>query len=109
MMNNVKGFVKRNKMKLYTAFSASVITLSIQTMAFAADDDWGVRIKNWILTQASALALAAVVIILIPMIMKKMWAAMIGTLIGAAVALYFINNPDALVSIGGTIKKIIFG
>jgi hypothetical protein len=108
MMNNVKGFVKRNKMKLYTAFSASVITLAMQTIVFA-DDNWGVNIKNWILEQASALALAAVVIILIPMIMKKMWAAMIGTLIGAAVALYFINNPDALVTIGGTIKKIIFG
>ncbi|MFW5648280.1 MAG: TcpD family membrane protein [Candidatus Alkaliphilus sp. MAG34] len=108
MMNNVKGFVKRNKMKFYTAFSASVITLAMQTIVFA-DDNWGVNIKNWILEQASALALAAVVIILIPMIMKKMWAAMIGTLIGAAVALYFINNPDALVTIGGTIKKIIFG
>lgn len=107
-MNNVKRFLEKNKMKLYTAYSASVLTLSMQVIAFA-DDNWGVNIKNWILQQASALALAAVVIILIPMIMKKMWAAMIGTLIGAAVALYFINNPDSLITIGATIKEIIFG
>lgn len=107
-MKNIMGFLKKNKMRIYTAFSTGLIVFSVQVVAFA-DNDWGVNIKNWILNQASALALCAVVIILIPLIMKKMWAAMIGTLVGASVALYFINNPDTLTTIGGAIKKIIFG
>lgn len=108
MLNKVKGFISRNQKKLYVAFSAGVLTTAFSTMAYA-ENDWGKNAADWIKTQAEYLALAAVVIILIPMIVKKMWAAMIGTIILGAVAVYFVSNPDQLVTIGASIKKIIFG
>ncbi|MEN8906292.1 MAG: hypothetical protein ABF289_10085 [Clostridiales bacterium] len=70
--------------------------------------DWGINIKDWLLTQASAVALAAVAIIIIPMIFKKMWAGLIGTLFTSAIALLFVNKPQMLTGIGQIIYNIIF-
>lgn len=108
MNKKVRSFISRNQKKLYILFSTSVLMMT-PILAFAGDNEWGKNLADWIKTQASALALAAIVIIMVPLIVKKMWAAMIGTLVGGAVALYFVNNPDQLTTIGGAIKKIIFG
>jgi len=70
--------------------------------------DWGINIKDWILAQASAVALAAVVVIIIPLIIKKMWAGLIGTLFTSAIALFFINKPQTLQSIGTILYDIVF-
>jgi hypothetical protein len=70
--------------------------------------DWGVNIRDWILTQASAIALAAVAIIIIPLIIKKMWAGLIGTVFASAFALFFVNKPQTLESIGKIIYSIVF-
>jgi len=69
--------------------------------------DWGTNVKSWILSQASALAIAAVVIILIPLILKRQWSNLIGTLIVGAIAIYFVNNPDTLLDIGRGIYDLI--
>lgn len=94
--------------KLYVGFSSLLLTASMYTVAFA-DGEWGENLKNWIVKQASALALAAVVIIIIPLIIRKAWMALIGTLAASAIALFFVNNPDKLQAIGATLYKIIFG
>jgi len=70
--------------------------------------DWGINIRDWILTQASAVALAAVVVIIVPLILKKMWAGLAGTLFTSAIALFFINKPQTLESIGKIMYDIIF-
>lgn len=75
---------------------------------FLLENNWGINIRDWILVQASAIALAAVAVIIIPLILKKMWAALISTLLASAVALFFINRPDYLETIGVAIYKIIF-
>jgi len=71
------------------------------------DMNWGDNAKKWITSQASALAIAAVVIILIPLILKKQWANLIGTIVVGAIAIYFVNNPDTLSTIGKGIYDII--
>lgn len=71
--------------------------------------DWGINTKNWIVDQASALALAAIVIVIIPLILKKQWAGLLGTLTAGAVAIYFTTKPDTLVGIGQIIYGIISG
>jgi len=70
--------------------------------------EWGVNFKDWILQQASAVALAAVVVTIIPMIWKKMWAGLIGTLCAAAIGLFFVNKPETLKSIGEIFYQIVF-
>jgi hypothetical protein len=72
------------------------------------ENNWGINVRDWILVQASAVALAAVAIIIIPLIMKKMWMALISTLLASAVGLFFINSPDTLQSIGTIIYQIVF-
>jgi len=69
---------------------------------------WGVNIKDWILEQAAAVALAAVVIAIIPLVFKKMWAGLIGTLFASAIALFFINKPQTLQTIGSIVYDIVF-
>jgi hypothetical protein len=71
------------------------------------DMNWGQNVKKWITDQASAIALAVVVIILIPLILKKQWANLIGTLVVGAIALYFVNSPETLQEIGRSLYGII--
>jgi hypothetical protein len=72
------------------------------------ESDWGINLRNWILTQASAVALAAIAVIIIPLILKKMWAGLISTLLASAVGLFFVNRPDYLDKLGTAIYNIIF-
>ena len=71
--------------------------------------DWGTNTKNWVVAQASALALAAVVIVIIPLILKKQWAGLLGTLIIGSIGIYFTTSPDTLVGIGKIVYEIISG
>ena len=64
------------------------------------DINWGTNLKRWITEQAGALAIAAVVLIIIPLIFRRQWSALIGTLLVGAIAIYFVNNPDTLGDIG---------
>lgn len=108
MMKTVKEIIKNNFKKAYVGISAALIC-SIPSIAFAAGNDWGNNIKTYVKTQASAIAIVAVLIAIIPMIVKKAWALLIGTIFLSAIALYFVNNPEKLVTIGDEIYKIIFG
>jgi VIT1/CCC1 family predicted Fe2+/Mn2+ transporter len=77
---------------------------------FIADpDQWALNLRDWLITEAKALAIAAVVIIIIPFIIKKAWAALAGTLIASGIALYFVSFPDVLGNIGKAIAELIFG
>jgi len=107
-MKKLKEVLKRNGKKLYIAFSAALLVGANFSVAYA-ENDWGENIKTWVTKQASALAVAAVVIILVPMFFKKMWALMIGTIFLGAIGIYFVNNPDKFTTIGNAIYKIIFG
>lgn len=73
------------------------------------DMNWGTNAKRWITEQASAVAIAAIVIILIPLIIKKQWSNLIGTLIVGAIAIYFVNSPETLQDIGKGIYGLING
>lgn len=70
--------------------------------------DWGINIKEWILRQASALAIAIIVIVLVPLIYKRQWSTLIGTIFASGIALYFVNNPETLKNIGKIIYGIVF-
>lgn len=76
--------------------------------AFDNTGDWGINLKNWILSQASALAIAIVVVIMIPLIYKRAWSKLIGTIFASGLALFFVNNPETLSTIGTTLYKIVF-
>jgi len=79
------------------------------TVFLAANADYGVNAKEWITRQASALAIAAMVVILVPIILKKQWALLISTLFAGAVAMYFVNSPETLSGIGKKIYEIVSG
>jgi hypothetical protein len=70
------------------------------------DINWGTNIKKWITEQAGALAIGALVIIMIPLIFRRQWSGLIGTLLVGAIAVYFVNNPDTLVAIGREIYDL---
>lgn len=78
----------------------------VNTVVLAGE--WGIHLKDWILEQAAAIGLAAVAIIIIPLIMKRMWAGLIGTLLTSAIALFFINRPQTLENIGTILYDIVF-
>lgn len=94
--------------KIYTSIIAFLI-IFLSTIPVYAEGDWGENVKNWVAKQASFLAIAVVLIIMIPLIIKKAWAHLAGTIIVSAIALFFINNPDAITALGNIISKIIFG
>jgi len=71
--------------------------------------DWGLNTKNWVVNQATGLALAAVAIAIVPVILKKQWAALMGILLAGSIGIYFTKNPDALIGIGETLYGIITG
>jgi hypothetical protein len=71
------------------------------------DINWGTNVKKWITEQASAIAIAVVVIILIPLIFKRQWSNLIGTIIIGAVAIYFVNYPETLEAIGREIYGLL--
>jgi uncharacterized membrane protein YgdD (TMEM256/DUF423 family) len=75
---------------------------------FAADGDWGLNIRDWIIRQASALAIAAIVIVVVPLIYKRQWSALIGTIFASGIALFVVNQPDELETIGKVLYDIIF-
>lgn len=75
---------------------------------FAEDGDWGINIRDWILRQASALAIAAVVIVVVPLIYKRQWSALIGTIFASGIALFVVNQPDVLEKIGEVLYDVIF-
>lgn len=98
------------KRKLYTFLIFNLLIFSNCMFVYAADNtgDWGVNFKNWILKQASALAIAVIVIIIVPLIYKRDWSALIGTIFASGVALFFINQPETLKDIGRILYSIIF-
>lgn len=98
----------KNFKKLYVAFIGALFVLANGSFVFAAEGDWGLNIKDWILRQASALAIAAIVIVIVPLIYKKAWSALIGTIFASGVGLYFVNNPEAMKKIGDAIYGVVF-
>jgi hypothetical protein len=46
------------------------------------------------------LVLGVTIVIMIPLLIRKAWAALGGTIVASGIALFFINNPTALQSIG---------
>ena len=77
--------------------------------SYAAEkSDWGIKVTNWILRQASALSIAAIVIIIVPIIFKKQWSVLIGTIFAAGIALFVVNQPEKLKVIGEVIYNIVF-
>lgn len=107
-MKKLKEVLKRSGKRFYTVFSAALLVGANISVAYA-DNDWGKNIKDFVVEQASALAVAALVVILVPMFFKKMWALMIGTIFLGSIGLYFVNNPDKFTVIGNAIYKIVFG
>lgn len=98
-----------NKNKLYNLSILNFIILFHSSFVYSAEkSDWGVKLTNWILTQASALSIAAIVIIIVPLIFKRQWSALIGTIFGSGIALFFINQPETLKEIGQVLYEIIF-
>lgn len=87
-----------------------MIIFSNYTSLYAFDEtgDWGINLKDWILSQASALAIAVIVVIIIPLIYKREWSKLIGTIFASGIALFFINNPETLSTIGTTLYNIVF-
>lgn len=77
-------------------------------MAILAAGDWGINIKNWIVQQGSAVAIAALVIVIIPMIAKKQWSNLMGTVVFGGIAIFVINSPDMLKDLGKIIYEIVF-
>jgi succinate dehydrogenase hydrophobic anchor subunit len=69
--------------------------------------DYGVNIKNWIVDQATALVMVAIVITMIPIVLKKQWAGLLGLIFVGALAVYFASNPDTLLTIGKTFYDLI--
>jgi hypothetical protein len=96
------------KYRLFLFLSLIIFSNYMSSYAFDNTGDWGINLKNWILSQASGLAIAIVVIIMIPLIYKRAWSKLIGTIFASEVALYFVNNPETLSTIGTTLYKIVF-
>jgi len=94
--------------KLYTLFATGIVIILNVSYVFA-EGEWGENVKNWITREAGYLALGVAVVIMIPLLLKKAWAALAGTLVASGIALFFINNPEALEGIGKILSKIIFG
>jgi hypothetical protein len=82
------------------------MTNIIYTIILAGD--WGKNFKNWIVSQATAVALGVIAIIIIPLVVKKSWIPLFITVLASSVALYFISNPDSLKSIGKVLAGIFF-
>lgn len=103
---------KRNKRKECWKRIASIIISSMAVMlcftipVFAAPE-YGQNIGNWVTQQAFYIALAAVVIILIPMIMRKAWVPVATTVVLAAIVLFIIKDPARLVAIGDALFGIL--
>lgn len=94
--------------KVYIIF-LTISFVVLNSMNVFAEGEWGENVKNWVAKQASYLAIAAVLIVCIPLILKKAWAHLAITIIASAIALFFINNPDAISALGNILSKIIFG
>ena len=94
--------------KLYLLVLTILFTFINASYIFA-QGTWGENVKNWVTREVSFLALGVVVIIMIPLIARKAWAALAGTIVASGIALFFINNPEALKAIGTILSKIIFG
>jgi hypothetical protein len=45
----------------------------------------------------NVLIIIAVVLIIIPQILRKQWCQLIGTLLMGIIAIYFVNNPDMII------------
>lgn len=63
-------------------------------------ENFGENLFNWLSTQFTALALIAVVIVIIPFIIKRHWTGLAAALVCCAIALVFVNNPSLLMDIG---------
>jgi hypothetical protein len=94
------------KKKIYLFIFTTL--LALPTQVYAAGD-WGKNFKNWLVSQASAVAVGVVVVIMIPLLFKKAWMPLLATLFASAIALYFIFNPDAITNLGNILSKILFG
>jgi hypothetical protein len=99
--------MKNLKRKL-VIISTVLLIFNNYLVVFAAEGDWGVNVRNWIVRQASALAIAAIVIVIVPLIYKKAWSALIGTIFASGIGLYVVYNPEKLKEIGDTIYAVIF-
>jgi hypothetical protein len=97
------------KKKFYAALlTIGLISFNVISV-FAAEGTWGENTKNWLTREVGFLALGVVIVIMIPLLIRKAWAALAGTIVASGIALFFINNPTALTSIGKILSKIIFG
>lgn len=98
-----------NLKKKFVIVSTALLVFTNYLAAFAVSEgDWGVNIRNWIVKQASALAIAAIVIVIVPLIFKKAWSALIGTIFASGIGLFVVYNPEKLKEIGDTIYAVIF-
>jgi hypothetical protein len=83
--------------------------IGINVVSAFAEGEWGENTKNWITREAGFLALGIAVVIMIPLLIRKAWAALVGSIFASGIALFFINNPTALQGIGKILSHIIFG
>lgn len=104
----LREVLKKNGKKIYTLYCSLLFIGAFFSVAYA-ENDWGENILAWVKKQAIALSVVAILVIIVPMIAKKMWALLVGTIFIGSLALYFVANPDKFTTIGNAIFKIIFG
>lgn len=94
---------KEKKERIYKSICVLIMTVVIfmgnVQYAFASTD-YGQNIETWIVSQVKWLALAALVIVILVLLSKKAWMALIGVIIGGGLAVYFIANPTKIQDIG---------
>lgn len=96
-------------MKKIYVFLLTIYLCLKSSFVFAESGTWGQNIEKWLTREVGYLALGIAVVIMIPLLVKKAWAALAGTLLASGIALFFINNPKSLEKIGSLLSKIIFG
>jgi peptidoglycan/LPS O-acetylase OafA/YrhL len=96
------------KRKILFILTALLVFMNGMVVFAAGEGDWGMNIRDWIVRQASALAIAAVVIVVVPLIYKKAWSALIGTIFASGIGLFVVNSPESLKKIGDILYGIIF-
>ena len=77
--------------------------------SYAGAKDIGKNAGNWMLDQIFWVALIVIAIILAGCLMNKAWIKAAITIIGGAVILVFIKNPQMLSNIGETLVHDVLG
>ncbi|MCX7748707.1 MAG: TcpD family membrane protein [Clostridia bacterium] len=87
-----------------------VMMLLMAVSCYAADDlNVGQNIYKFVKEQIYWIALVIAAIIIVPLFLKKAWVAMVTTLAGTALAIFFISDPEKIKMIGSKLYNIIFG